>query len=167
MLSSIITKMEIISLILFFLAILTLIWLGWIDLKLWLLPNELVFLFAALALPFHMMTDWIYGGWLFFGIGALVGGGILWGIRAIANYIYGFDTLGLGDVKLLAAAGLWLGPEAVMMALSLGAACGVVHAMSLAVIRKKSLNRMMLPAGPGFISGILIVLIYHYKDVFL
>lgn len=149
------------------LAILALFWMGWIDLKLWILPDELVLLLALVALPFHFAIDWLYGGWLLFICGAIVGAGALWSIRAIANHIYGFETLGLGDVKLMGAVGLWLGPEAVLMALSLGAFCGVLHAVIIAVRTNTGLQGMMLPAGPGFIAGSLIIGIYTYGELLL
>lgn len=158
---------DILAITCLFLAFLALIWMGWIDLKLWILPNELVILLALTALPFHYATDWFFGGWMFFVLGAIMGGGALLAIRALANKFYGFETLGLGDIKLLAAAGLWLGPESVLMALSIGAFCGVVHAIIIAVKEKKSLNRMMLPAGPGFITGILITAFIIMKDYYL
>ncbi len=154
--------MDILTCLLVFLGLITLLWLGWIDLKLWILPNELVGLLAIIALPFHYSTDWYYGGLIYIIMGAIVGGSVLWTIRYIANRIYGFETLGLGDVKLMAAVGLWLGPQGALMALSVGAFCGVAHACILAYKHKISLNRMMLPAGPGFIGGSLIVALWTF-----
>ena len=159
--------MDILAITCLALAFIALIWMGWIDLKLWILPNELVLLLALIALPFHYATDWFFGGWVVFIIGALVGGGLLWSIRFIANKIYGFETLGLGDIKLMAAVGLWLGPEYTMLAIALGAFCGVGHAIVLALVKGQSLNRMMLPAGPGFIAGSLITGIWFIKDYFV
>lgn len=159
--------MDILAFICLGVALLALVWMGWIDLRLWILPNELVALFALTALPFHFAMDWAYGGWLYFTLGAVAGGGILWVIRLIGNKIYGFETMGLGDIKLLAAAGLWLGPEVILMALAVGAFAGVVHAIILALITWRPLSRMMLPAGPGFIAGILIIGIYTYKDILI
>jgi leader peptidase (prepilin peptidase)/N-methyltransferase len=159
--------MEFLAYLCIALALLSLLWMGWIDLKLWILPNELVAVLAVTALPFHFAMDWIYGGWLFFIIGGLLGGGVLYAIRAAGNKIYGFETLGLGDIKLMTAGGLWLGPEMVLIALSLGAFMGVGHAIFLAVKNKQSLNRMMLPAGPGFIAGIFFTALWTYKDIIL
>ena len=144
--------MEIIAYIAVSLGLLSLLWMGWIDLKLWILPNELVALLAVMAPLFHYATGWAYGGWLFFMVGALVGGGSLWLIRAVANRIYGMDTLGFGDIKLMAAAGLWLGPEAVLMAMSVGAMCGVLHAFFIVMYQR-------------FVAGIIIVLFWMYKDL--
>lgn len=159
--------MEVLAILCVFFAVVALLWMGWIDLKLWILPNELVVLLALMAFPFHFATDWFFGGWLYFVIGGVVGGGALLAIRAAANRFYGFETLGLGDVKLMSAIGLWLGPEDVLMALSVGAFCGVAHAITLAVVNKQPLNRMMLPAGPGFVAGALIVGVWTMKDIIL
>ncbi len=159
--------MDILAIICASTAVLALLWMGWIDLKLWILPNELIGLLAIVAVPFHFAVDWLYGGWLLFIVGAIVGGGALWCIRYVANRVYGFETLGFGDIKLMAAVGLWLGPEPVLMALSLGAFCGVLHAIMIAVKAKCSLNKMMLPAGPGFIAGSLLVAFYTYGELLL
>lgn len=162
--------MEIIAYIALFTALISLLWMGWIDLKLWILPNELVALFAATSVFFHYTIGWYYGGWLFLIIGALIGGGALMGIRAVANRIYGMDTMGMGDIKLMAAAGLWLGPEGVLMALSVGALCGILHALMIVghkyftTGQKVSMNRMALPAGPGFIAGIILVFLWQYGN---
>jgi leader peptidase (prepilin peptidase)/N-methyltransferase len=159
--------MEILASACAILALLSLIWMGWIDLKLWILPNELVLLLGITAIPFHYSYDWLYGGWLYFVMGGIVGSGILMVIRSIANRIYGFETLGLGDIKLMGAVGLWLGPQGVLMALSFGALCGVFHAIIIAKIEKKSLKNMMLPAGPGFIAGTILISFWTYKDLIL
>lgn len=163
--------MEIMAFVSVLLAVTVLLWMGWIDLKLWILPNELVIALAFLALPFHYALDWYYGGWLFFVIGAAAGSGALLAIRAVANRIYQAETLGLGDVKLMAAAGLWLGPEGVLMAMSVGAFGGIIHAMIIVAHKRfalgqaVSLNRMALPAGPGFIAGIILAGLWYFKDL--
>lgn len=155
------------------LALLFLFWMGWIDLKLWILPNELVAFFALTALVFHCAMDGYYGGWWFMIIGAVIGGGSLWCIRLVANKIYGMDTLGFGDIKLMAAGGLWLGPEGILMAMSAGALCGVFHAIMIVLAKRYetgqwvSMNRMALPAGPGFITGLVMVGIWVYRGVWL
>jgi leader peptidase (prepilin peptidase)/N-methyltransferase len=159
--------MDIIAIICALIALIALLWMGWIDLKLWILPNELVLLLALTAIPFHFSMGWIYADIITIALGGLIGGGTLWIIRAVANRIYGMETMGLGDVKLMAAGGLWLGPQFILMALSLGALCGVLHAVILALKNKQSLNRMMLPAGPGFIAGLIIIGFYAYKDLLL
>jgi leader peptidase (prepilin peptidase)/N-methyltransferase len=140
-------------------AIITLIVLSVIDLKTFLLPNKLVALFAVLGIGFHLSTSFIHTPPLDMLIGTVIGGGLLYAIRFIGNRLYNADTLGLGDVKLMAAAGLWLGIDFVLIAITLGALAGLFHGIGLALYLKSvkkypfSLNRLTIPAGPGFAIG--------------
>lgn len=150
-------------------ALILLISLSIIDLRTRLLPNALVLPFALLGVAFHITTSWHYLAPLNMAFGAAMGFGILYGIRFIANRIYKQDTLGLGDVKLIAAAGLWLGPDGILMALSLGAFCGMLHGLGVALYQsaktgqKINLNRLEIPAGPGFALGIILMGLYQYN----
>lgn len=145
-----------------FIAIVILITLSIIDLKTWLLPNPLNLALAITGLSFHFLTGFeiLPPHELIFG--SLLGAGLLYFIRMGGNAYYKQESLGLGDVKLLCAAGLWLGVEGTIIAIVLGAAAGIVHGIILAgVISAKnktpySLKRLMLPAGPGFCVGIAI-----------
>ncbi len=149
-------------------AILTLSTLSVIDFRTWILPDWLNAILAILGLIFHASTSFFFmpPSGLFWG--AAVGGGILFLIRMGGNYYYKQDTLGLGDVKLLAAAGLWLGVEGVVMAMTVGAFAGLIHGIVVAVYRgikeksKPNINRLMIPAGPGFCLGILVIGIWKY-----
>src|SRR5687768_10740397 len=133
-----------------------LIALSLIDLKTRLLPDKLVLPFAVLGVLFHaaqgispaVLTDMLAG--------ALLGGGLLYAIRLVANRIYQQDTLGLGDVKLMGAAGLWLGPDGILIALVIGALCGMLHGLAVAFYMANKdkkplmLSTLEVPAGPGF-----------------
>lgn len=143
-------------------ALATLCLLSLIDLQIGLLPNKLVLTFATLGAVFHVFTDFLYASLEDMALGALTGGGLLYAIRIAANWHYKDDTLGLGDIKLLAAAGLWLGPEHVLFALIAGAVAGLLHGLFVALwarfVRKKPLKlaRLSIPAGPGFAVGICL-----------
>lgn len=143
-------------------AIITLIALSVIDFKTWILPDPLNLLLAVTGVIFHLSSyfhilpphEMIFG--------ALLGAGLLYMIRMGGNAYYKQESLGLGDVKLLGAAGFWLGIEGVVIAIVLGAMAGILHGVLLAVynvIKDKSgfsLKRLMLPAGPGFCVGIFL-----------
>ena len=150
-------------------AVLLLIVLSIIDLRVRLLPNKLVLPFALLAIFFHITTSWQFLDVTGMLLGALVGFGTLYLIRAAANYVYKQDTLGLGDVKLMGAAGLWLGPEMVMMALSVGAFAGLAHGIAVGLHTayknktKPAFSRLQIPAGPGFAIGIVLVGAYMFQ----
>ena len=65
--------------------------------------------------------------------GMLAGAGILWGIGWAGSRIYGRDAMGLGDVKLLAAGGGFIGPGGVLWALMIASlVASVVGVLNLA-----------------------------------
>lgn len=155
--------MEILALLCLIGAIGLLILLAIIDFKTYLLPNIYVAPFALLGVLFHFFTNFYYLDLRAMIIGGVVGYAILYAIRAAGNKYYGQDSLGLGDVKLLGASGLWLGLDGVLFAMTLGAMAGLIHGIIVALHKKFktkeafSLTRLTIPAGPGFVIGILLV----------
>lgn len=144
-----------------------------IDLKTFLLPNIYVAPFAALGIAFHFLTDFYYLNITEIIVGGVAGYGILRLIRFAGNKYYGQDSLGLGDVKLLGAAGLWLGMEGVLFAMTLGAFVGLLHGIGYALYRKLttdqpfSLTQLVIPAGPGFAVGIILVAAWMFQGYVL
>ncbi|MCB1782484.1 MAG: prepilin peptidase [Alphaproteobacteria bacterium] len=144
-----------------------------IDLRVRLLPNNLVLPFALLALPFHGMTNFLYTPALDMAFGTLAGGGMLYAVRMAANHYYKRDTLGLGDVKLMGAAGLWLGLEDTLLAVTIGASAGVLHGLAVALLHKSktgesiSPHNLSIPAGPAFIVGIVLVGLMKFQTLFV
>ncbi len=154
--------LEIIALLCLPGALTILLSLSIVDLRKGLLPDEQVMGLMALALVFHLSTLFKYASFEDMVFGGFIGGTILYVVRSVANAYYKEDTLGLGDVKLLGAAGIWLGPESVLVALITGAFAGLVHGLWIAFYtwRKSKvtidLGRLSIPAGPGFAVGIVI-----------
>ena len=142
-------------------ALALLILLSAIDLKHGILPNKLVLALALAGLAFHAATGFVYLEPLQMALGAGAGFGLLYVIRWGASRFYGEDALGLGDVKLLAAGGIWLGVEHVLIAMTLGAFAGFLHGAGVAAYRavktksKIDLHRLSIPAGPGFAVGLI------------
>lgn len=153
-------------------ALVTLIALSVIDFRTWILPDWLNLTLALLGVFFHISTDFTLLTPDSMVIGCLAGGGLLWIVRFFGNRHYGQDTLGLGDVKLMAAGGLWLGGEAIILAMTVGAFAGLLHGIAVALIRaiktrtRPNLKRLMIPAGPGFCVGLLVLAIYQYGEYF-
>jgi leader peptidase (prepilin peptidase)/N-methyltransferase len=156
---------EIIAILALFGAFATLCILSVIDLREGLLPNEYVMALAICGAIFHLATAWHYLHLVDMALGAAIGGGFLYAVRFVANRIYKEDALGLGDVKLLMAAGLWLGPTYILLAITAGAAAGLVHGAIVAITTKASLKKLSLPAGPGFAVGILIASVMQFHNV--
>ncbi len=101
-----------------------LITLSMIDYQTQLLPDRLVLplgmigLFANTWQVFCTPTDAIYG--------AIAGFVSLWSVNALYRILRGHDGMGLGDAKLLAAIGAWLGIWALPLVLLIGAGLGVI-----------------------------------------
>lgn len=157
-----------------FAATLTLIKLAIIDFKTFLLPNKYVGVFFILGIIFHgFATDFHFVRPLDALAGCIAGGGLLLLVRYFANKHYKRDTLGLGDVKLMGAAGIWLGLSDIFLAISLGAFFGLLHGIIYKVYmqrksgEKVSLKGMIIPAGPGFIMGILVVGAFKFYTLFV
>ncbi len=133
-----------------------------IDLQVRLLPNILVLGLAMAGFAFHVSTLFYYGGVQDLALGGFIGAGTLYLIRLVGNFFYKTETLGLGDIKLMAAGGLWLGPYYILIALIAGAVAGLVHGGVLIGQNWLSTKKMgpistfSLPAGPGFAFGLLI-----------
>lgn len=148
-----------------------LVWLSVVDLREWILPNELVLAFATCGVVFHFL---MFGSVLSpqqMVYGLLAGGGTLLAIRAAANFYYKRDTVGLGDVKLMFAGGLWLGPYYIMVALAAGAFIGLIvgliflalphsHPDDIAPQEGDGLMQTSVPAGPGFCGGIAVAIVW-------
>lgn len=137
-----------------------------IDIKTFLLPNELVLGVLVCGIVFHAATLFQYVDFINMILGGLIGFSLLYLLRGVTEFFYKRETLGLGDVKLMGAAGVWLGPDYILPAITVGAICGVFHGLGLALFLKCKegkfplLNNMVLPAGPGFALGSAITMAY-------
>lgn len=142
-----------------------------IDMTIRILPNTYVGLFFITVLTLHALTGFYSASLTDVILGACAGGGILLAIRMLGNFLYKQDTLGLGDVKLMAAAGALHGIDYIFLSLTLGALLGVVHALFYAAIqyartrKTVDLSQLSIPAGPAFIVGIVGVGVYQFRDL--
>jgi leader peptidase (prepilin peptidase)/N-methyltransferase len=84
--------------------------------------------------------------------GAAIGFLLLWAVRSAYRAVRGRDGLGLGDAKLLAAGGIWVGWQGVPLVL-LGAALATLAA---AVALRRLRGDDAVPFGPGLAGGIWV-----------
>ena len=113
-----------------------LIWASAVDMKAFIIPDA-----ASLGLVLAgLIATWQIGQAdpVMHGLAASLAAGCLAGIDALYRRFRGHDGLGLGDVKLVAAAGAWLGPEqlAPMLLLACLTACAVIVIMALALAKR-------------------------------
>lgn len=142
--------------------------LAWRDLCDYLLPDVLNAALAITFLSFHIANDWELLSPADSLSGALTGGGFMLTFYLMANLFYKKDSIGLGDVKLMTAAGLGLGFPNIILAISLGAFIGLGHGLLLGHFQNKKRGKTMplaqinVPAGLGLTAGIAIVMLSQF-----
>lgn len=145
-----------------------------VDLEFSILPNELNYFLMIVGLLLAGIPHYPYAGEsaLRFDMtqfslalsGFLVGGGLFLFLAVISPYFYGRSALGMGDVKLIAAYGLWLGPQLVLFTIIFGALVGALVGTILMYYRGESL-RTEIPFGPYLCFAGLVGLLWGHEIV--
>ena len=94
-------------------------------------------------------------GWVASLIGIAAGGGMLWGIAEIYYRVRKEEGLGMGDVKMLAMIGAFLGWKLMLLTLVLSSFSGSIVGAILMVSRKESL-KYALPFGTFLAVGAIV-----------
>lgn len=92
------------------------------------------------------------------GAGLLLGAGVTSAIAAVYGAARGKTGLGAGDVKLLGAMGIFLGPY-VLMALMIGSVLGAVVGIVAARRSGESLAAHKVPFGPYLAAGCVVTVL--------
>ena len=130
------------------------------DLKHFIIPNALSFPAVPLGVianiaVFHA-DDWTAGLTESL-LGAVLGGGSFYMLRAVWFRLRGFEGLGLGDVKLAAVAGAWLGPALLAPACLASAMAGLVAIGIVALLPGRRVQlRDEIPFG-SFIAPVILL----------
>lgn len=93
-------------------------------------------------------------------IGAAIGLAVPLLIRAVYRRLRGREALGMGDAKLLAAAGAWLGWAGLPGVILIAAAAALVVELLRAVIEGRLETRRPLPFGPYLCLAIWLIWLY-------
>jgi leader peptidase (prepilin peptidase)/N-methyltransferase len=96
-------------------------------------------------------------------VGALVGGGLLWGVAEAYLRLRGIEGMGFGDVKMMAMVGAFLGAPLALLTIMIGSLLGSV--IGLLFIRFASKTREYeLPFGT-FLAAAGIVAVLYGEDL--
>lgn len=95
-------------------------------------------------------------------LGALLGGGLLWGVGKIYEWITGREGIGFGDVKLLALFGVHSGVLGVLTSLFYASALGSMVGLLMILFLGKG-RRYPIPFGPFLCAGLLIFALWGEK----
>lgn len=94
-------------------------------------------------------------------LGAGIGFLVLWSLSVVFRRVRGYPGLGLGDAKLLAAAGAWLGPWALAPLVLIASASALLCAGALHLSGREIGARTILPFGPFLSLGFLLLWLAH------
>ena len=156
-----ITSVLLATLIIFFIIIF------FIDLKHYIIPNELTFPLMAVGflksfLP--NLNQTIFPNYINSLIGGIIGYGIIWLIILLYKKIRNKDGMGLGDAKLLAVIGFWFGWISIPFVIFLSSAIALIIVIPDLLKKSKKLSSQ-IPFGPYIIIATLIFIVF--KDDFL
>lgn len=123
-----------------------------IDLQHRILPNVITLPGIVVGVLFSLFGP---PGWVSSAIGILIGGGVLLGIAEAYYRWRGEEGLGMGDVKMLAMIGAFLGWQLTLLTLVLSSIAGSVVGVAMIVASRGNL-KYALPFGTFLSMGALL-----------
>ncbi len=139
-----------------------------IDLEHQIIPNELVMIgmlggtilfFYTLFRPFQIFADHSWWNPL---LGMVSGSGFLLAVAFIGSLLYkNEEVMGMGDVKLFAPIGLFLGWRMTLLALFLSVVLGGMTSLVLIVLGKAT-RKSAIPFGPFIVVGVFITVMWGW-----
>jgi len=115
------------------------------------LPGVVVGLLASLIIPQITFLNSL--------IGILLGGGSLFLVATVYQWLFKREGMGGGDVKLLAMIGAFLGWKAVILTILLSSLIGSITGVIIMVLKGKDF-KYAIPFGPFLSLGAVISLFY-------
>jgi leader peptidase (prepilin peptidase) / N-methyltransferase len=92
-------------------------------------------------------------------LGAVIGGGVLWVIREAYLRIRGEEGMGLGDVKMMAMVGAFLGWQLTLLTIFIGSLLGSLVGVSV-ILMQRGTMKMKIPfgvfLGPGGVISMFV-----------
>jgi leader peptidase (prepilin peptidase)/N-methyltransferase len=120
-----------------------------IDLEHHLLPNAITLPGIAIGFAFSFFTE---PGWLSSLIGIAAGGGVLWGVAEVYYRVRRAEGLGMGDVKMLAMIGAFVGWKLMLVALMMASLSGSLIGVVVIASRRGGM-KYALPFGTFLALG--------------
>jgi len=123
-----------------------------IDLEHHLLPNAITLPGIVVGFAFSLFTG---PGWLGSIVGVVIGGGVLYAIAEIYYRLRHEEGLGMGDVKMLAMIGAFLGWQLTLMTLAMASVVGSIVGVAIIATRRGGM-KYALPFGTFLALGAAI-----------
>lgn len=145
------------------------------DLRSLTLPDRLVAVLGLAGIGYHGSTGWTHAAPPEALGGAAVGAALLYALRLAYLRLRAIEAIGLGDVKLIAAAGLWVGIWAIPALLAVAALGTLLTVLALRGLHLAggtagraageaagpavSWRAQRVPFGPGLCIALVIVMV--------
>lgn len=141
------------------LLILALIYLAYIDWRTLRLPNAITFPLIVFGITFNWVSDLRLADPSSALLGALLGYASLWALNASYRLLQNQNGIGMGDAKLLAALGAWLGVSALPSILLIASVTGIAGGIIWLKWRGHQLQQAF-PFGPFLVIAGIIELLW-------
>jgi leader peptidase (prepilin peptidase)/N-methyltransferase len=141
------------------LLILILLYLSYIDLRSFRLPDIVTLPLILTGIVFNLLSPVGFTDTSSAVIGAVLGYGSLWLLNHLYRLTKKQDGIGMGDAKLLAALGAWLGWAALPSILLIASISGLIGGLIYLRWRKKSTHHAF-PFGPFLAFAGIIELLW-------
>lgn len=126
-----------------------------IDLEFQILPNAITLPGVVVGLLFALVGP---PGWKAALIGAVLGGGVLYAVAEGYYRVRKEDGLGMGDVKMLAMIGAFLGWQQMLLTLVLASFAGALVGLGLIALQRGNM-KYALPFGTFLAAGALAAML--------
>jgi leader peptidase (prepilin peptidase)/N-methyltransferase len=123
-----------------------------IDLQHRILPNVITLPGVVIGVAASLLFE---PGWLASLIGVAAGGGVLWAVGEAYYRIRGEEGMGMGDVKMLAMVGAFLGWQLMLVTLLIASLSGSLFGGGM-ILLKRSGMKYALPLGSFLAVGALL-----------
>lgn len=137
-----------------------------VDLKEQIIPNRLNLLMFEIGLVFVFLHGFsninIALNML---LGMLAGGGIFLLITLLGGLIAGKEAMGMGDVKLMGALGLYFGLQNIVVVSILAFLIGAIGSIIYMIIKRKS-SDAYIPFGPFIVVSAVITIFVPFSILF-
>ena len=99
-------------------------------------------------------------------LGMLAGGGIFLGLTLLGSLIYGKEAMGLGDVKLMGALGLYFGLTNIIMITLLSFLIGAILSIVLIATKIRKMDQY-IAFGPFIVLSTFIAIFVPYETILM
>ena len=141
------------------LLILVLVYLAYIDFQTFQLPDLITLPLIASGIFFNALSSLRFVNLQQSSLGAILGYICLWGLNRLYRFLKKQEGIGMGDAKLLAGLGAWLGWSSLPALLFIASIAGLLGGLAWLKLNKQTIGSAF-PFGPFLIFAGIIELLW-------